>query len=369
MPHAYPPPMDETRAAIQDLGLIGVASQHLTSEIAMHLPFEELGPFKDALKVFFSRAAWTPADEARLSKLVTAHVTEGMWEHDLGEGITLTHGIVDGTYLLRVEGAAEPTESIFDRIFDGPVVPESTPHPRKVKFQIGGEPAPGVWHRRGEPIEDDRVVSLLIDDDITDVMVAGDFVTVGLASRSTWEERLDAVLERVTELFWDGQESHGPVRTRDELLEEAGRLSVQEVRPEDLHLMDPNRQEHRALLIAALGADDPRHRRAAVATLALAGDDDVAMAAVITGYREDSRIVRRAAIDAAADLEKEKYRPLFEEAIFDRDAWIRWRAVRAISDIGVGSSEEQIVLATADEDFQVRFEANAIWQRHEGDSP
>ncbi len=357
--------MDSTRAAIHDLGLIGVASQHLTTEIAMHLPFEDLAPFKDALKVFFSRAKWTPADEARLSSLVTAHVAEGMWEHDLGEGITLTHGIVDGTYLLRVEGGAKPVESIFDRIFDGPVIPESTPHPRKVKFQIGGEPRPGVWHRRGEPVDDDRVVSLLIDEDITDVMVAGDFVTVGLAARSTWEERLDAVLERVTELFWDGKESHGPVRTRDELLEEAGRLSVQEVRAEDLHLMDPNRQEHRALLIAALGADDPRHRRAAVATLALAGDDDVAMAAVITGYREKSRIVRRTAVDAAADLEKEAYRPLFEEAIFDGDAWIRWRAVRAISDIGVDPSEEQIILATADEDFQVRFEANAVWQRHE----
>jgi len=130
--------------------------------------------------------------------------------------------------------------------------------------------------------------------------------------------------------------------------------------------MDPDRPEHRALLISALGADDARHRRAAVTTLALSGDTDVARAAVVTGFREDSRIVRRAALDAAGDLEDEAYRPLFEEAIFDGDAWIRWRAVRAISDIGIGSSEEQIILATADADFQVRFEANAVWRRHEG---
>ncbi len=358
--------MDTTRAAIGNLGLIGIASQHLTTEIAMLLPFEALGPFKDALKQFFSRAKWTLADEARLSALVTAHVSEGMWEHDLGHGITLTHGIVDGTYLIRVAGGQESKESVFDRVFDGPVIPEPTPHPRKVKFQIGGKPAPGQWHRRGEAVDDERVISLFVDDDVTDIMVAGDFVTIGLTGRSTWEDRLDSLLERVTELFWDGQASLTPARTRDELLEEAGRLSINEVRPEDLHLMDPDRPEHRALLITALEAEDSRHRRAAVATLTLSSDSDVAKAAVVTGYRDDSRIVKRAAIDAAGDLEDAAFRSLFEEALFDGDAWIRWRAVRAISDIGIGPSEEQLILATADENFQVRFEANAAWRRNVG---
>jgi hypothetical protein len=354
--------MDDTRAAIEQLGLIGEASQHLTTEIAMHLPFEELGPFKDALKQYFSRAAWTPADEARLSALVTAHVPEGMWEHDLGSGISLTHGIVEGMYLIRVEGGSAPTASVFDRAFAGPVIPEATPHPRKVKFQVGGDPAPGAWYRRGEAIDDDRVIAIFADDDITDVMVAGDFVTIGISGRSSWEERLDPLLERVTELFWDGQTTTRPERTRDELLEEAGRLSISEVRPEDLHLMDPDRQDHRALLIAALDADDPRHRRAAVATLALSAEIEVAQAAVVTGYREESRVVRRTALDAAADLENDVFRPLFEEAVFDRDPWIRWRAVRAIADIGAAPSEEQIILATADEDFQVRLEANTVWR-------
>jgi hypothetical protein len=281
----------------------------------------------------------------------------------------MTHGIVDGgTYVIRVEGGPTPTDTVFDRVFAGPVIPEPTPHPRKVKFTVGGEPAPGVWFRRGEQPDDERVVSLMLDDDITDVMVAGDFVTVGLAGRASWEVRLDSILDRVTELFWAGASTHEPARTRDELLDEAGRLSVAEVRPEDLHLMDPDRSEHRALLIAALDADDPRHRRAAVATLALSGDAAVAKAAIVTGYREDSRAVRRTAVDAAADLESEAFRPLFEEAIFDRDPWIRWRAVRAIGDIGVNSSEDMFVLATADEDFQVRFEATAIWRAHSGAS-
>jgi len=131
--------------------------------------------------------------------------------------------------------------------------------------------------------------------------------------------------------------------------------------------MDPDRDDHRALLITALDSEDSRHRRAAVATLALSGDADVAAAAVITGYREDARTVRRTAVDAAGDREDERFRPLFEEAVFDRDPWIRWRAVRALYDIGAAPSLDQIVLATADEDFQVRFEAAAIWRKVEGD--
>lgn len=358
--------MDELRRAVEQRGLIAEASRHLTAEIAMHLPFEALGEFKNALKRFFSGAPWTPADEARLSALVTEHVTEGMWEHALDDEITLQHGIIDGMYLIRLEGDVESTASVFDRAFSGPVRPEATPHPRKVMFHVGGTRAPGVWHRRGEPMDDERVITLFEQGDVTDVMVAGDFVTVGITASSSWEDRLEPILDLVTELFWTGEEHLTASLTRDELLEEAGRLSVAEVRPEDLHLMDPDRPEHRALLVAALDAEDSRRRRAAVATLALSGDGDVAAAAVVTGYREEARTVRRTAIDAAADREDEAFRPLFEEAIFDRDPWIRWRAVRALDDIGAEPSQEKIVLATADEDFQVRFEATTIWRRLEG---
>ena len=87
--------------------------------------------------------------------------------------------------------------------------------------------------------------------------------------------------------------------------------------------------------------------------------------ALLTEY--ENRNVVRNFLDAAADREDDMFRPLFEEAIFDSDPWIRWRAVRAISDIGIDPSEEQIILATADEDFQVRFEANTVWRRSQGE--
>jgi hypothetical protein len=231
-----------------------------------------------------------------------------------------------------------------------------------VKFDLGGEPAPGVWHRRGEDIDDPRVLALMEDLDVTDVMVAGDFVTIGLMASATWEARLDDILTRVTDLFWTGAAARTPERTREELLDEAGRVAVTPTRPEDLHLMAPDLPQHRELLVAALGSEDARTRRAAVVTLALSADGAVSRAALITGYRDASRLVRRAAVDSAADLSDDAFRPLFEEALFDSDSWIRWRAVRAIAEIGVGPSRDVLALAAADEDFRVRFEAAAAFR-------
>lgn len=353
---------DASRAAVADEGLVAVASEHLTAEVAVHLPFDVLGSFKGALKRFFSREPWNEEDARALSDLVSPHLDDGWWEHDLGAGLRLKHGVVDGAYRIEVTGSRDTKPSIFDRVFSGPVIPEQTPHPRKVMFHVGGDPAPGVWHRRGEEVEDNRVAALMKDPDITDVMVAGDFVTVGLGREAKWEDRLDEVLAQVTELFWSGRAASAPVRTRDELLDEAGRLRPRPARTEHLHLMDPNADAEREILVAALGSEDARRRRAAVVTLALSGDSAVATAAVVTGYSDASRIVRRAAVDAAGDLEDGAYRALFEKALFDEDPWIRWRAVRAIGDIGPEPSRDQLVLAAVDEDFRVRFEAASTLQ-------
>jgi hypothetical protein len=352
----------EPRTEVAAHDLVGVASSHLTTEVAVHLPFDVLVAFKNALKRFFSAQPWDEEQSDRLSRMITPHLAAGWWEHDLGHGLTLSHGIRDGRYTLAVTGSAESPASVFERVFSGPVIPEQTPHPRKVKFAVGGAPAPGVWHRRGEELDDPRVAALMEDLDVTDVMVAGDFVTVGLMASASWEDRLDAILARVTELFWTGAAAHAPVRTREELLDEAGHLATTPTRPEDLHLMDPDRPDDREVLTAALGAADPRRRRAAVVTLALSAEPAVTRAAVVTGYRDDSRIVRRAAVDAAADLADDAFRPLFEEALFDADPWIRWRSVRAIADIGVAPSRDLIALAAADEDFRVRFEAAAAFR-------
>ncbi|MCB2223187.1 MAG: HEAT repeat domain-containing protein [Actinobacteria bacterium] len=364
-----PDDLDLARAAVARLGLVGDASSHLTSEVAMHLPFEALTPYKQAVKRFFSTEDWADADADALAGLVTPHVDGGWHEHDLGRGIRIGHGIRDGRYVLWATGGPPPEPTVFDRAFSGPVRPIQTPHPRKVKFAIGGEPAPGRWYRRGEEdVDDPRVAAVLEDDSVTDVMVAGDFVTVGLGRGESWEDRLEGMLARITELFWDPDRATpaDDARTREELVQEGLGTRITGVRPEDLHLLDPDDGTHREALITALGAADPRARRAAVATLSMSADEAVATAALLTGYSDTALMVRRTAVDAAADLEDDEYRPLFEAALRDPDPWTRWRAVRAIAELGVEASREPMMFATLDDDFRVRFEAIAALREIEG---
>jgi len=350
------------------LDLVSDASEHLTAEVAMRLPYEALTPFKAALKQFFSTEDWTASDDDTLTALVTPHLAEGWFEHALGSGILLGHGIRDGRYVIWATGGPELKPTIFDRAFAGPVRPVQTPHPRKVKFTVGGGPAPGRWYRQGEDIEDPAAAAMLEDETVTDVMVAGDFVTIGLHRSESWEKRLDDVLARVTELFWDDNRpaEATPDRTREELMHEGMSTRITGARPEDLHLLDPDNPIHREVLVQALGSDDPRARRAAVATLSVSADRPVATAALLTGYHDGATMVRRTAIDAAADLEDDEYRPLFEAAIGDPDPWTRWRAVRAIAELGTEASREPLMFAAVDEDFRVRFEAIAALREIEG---
>ena len=357
-----PADLDATRAAIAARDLVATASGYLTADIAMQLPFESLAPFKNLLKQFFSTTPWLDSDAAALNAVVSGHIEPDWWDHDLGGGVTLAHGIRDGEYRLWVSGATADAVSIFDRAFDGPVVPEATPHPRKVKFSFGGNPSPGLWHRRGdpEPPEDERVERLLREPSITDVMVAGDFVTIGLAAKASWEQRLEPLLALVTELFaGDEADAVPPDRTREELIQEAGHLHLASA-DADLHLLDPNDSAHGARLIEALDADDARIRRIAVALLAEADDPAIRHSALERGYGDRSRLVRRTAVDAGADAADPSLRTFLETALVADDSWIRWRAVKALSDIGITDSQSRIEALADDPEFRVRFEVERV---------
>jgi hypothetical protein len=359
-----PDDLDATRAAIATKELVATASGYLTGDVALSLPFEALGPFKNLLLRFFSAEPWGEDDAAALADLVTPHLKGGWWEHDLGGGIALTHGVAEDRYVLWVSGASAPGPSIFNRVFDGPVVPEATPHPRKVKFVTGGHPAPGVWYRRTDPDppDDPGVKRLFAEPDVTDVMVAGDFVTIGIGARWSWERRLEPLLALVTELYSRAEEAVAPVRTRDQLLTEA---SARADRSEELHLLDPDDAGHRDRLTTALADEDARIRRVAVAVLADSSDEAVRVMAVDRGAEDPSRIVRRTAVDAAADLADENLRVFFEDRLADEDHWIRWKAVRSIGDLGVGSSRPAITDLVDDPDFQVRFEVARVLRESE----
>lgn len=360
-PHGPPQDLDASRIAVAAYGLVADASAHLTTEVAMHLPFDDLGTFKTLLKRFFSTQPWRSEDVTALDRLVAPHVVSGWWEHDLGENLRLTHGLADGHYRLYATGGGveKSTPSVFDRVFAGPVIPEPTPHPRKVRFITGGEPAPGVWYRRDDPqpSPDPRVVALLADTDLADVMVAGDFVTIGLAPGASWEHRLDSILERVTTLFPVAERAPEGM-TRDEMIGEGGRS--QTVSPAELHLLDPDRPEHRARLWAAMANPASEVRRVAVAVLAESAEAEVRQNAVAAGWRDRSAVVRRTAIDAAAGTADPGLRPLLERALSAKDAWVRWKAVRALGELGLGMSRDAVAEMQEDPDFQVRFEVARV---------
>ena len=357
--HQVPADLDDARRRVAAAELVGVASNHLTTDLYSNLEFSDLVAVKTLLKKFFSAQPWSEDDADRLDMFLRRNVEEqaGWFEHDLGTGLRLIHGFDEGTYRLWATGGSDGEASIFDRVFSGPVQPEATPNPRHVRFVIGGTPAPGTWFRRGDELIDDRVAALFDDPDITDVLVAGDFVAVGLRRAAMWKERLDDLVQRVTDLFWTPErvvaDLDGP--TRDELVsgQTAGAL----------HLLDPDDPKSRATLEAALGSDDARERRMAVATLGQSLDEGLAMATLRSSYSDASRIVRRTVVDVAVDLETEQARDLLEQALGDEDDWIRWKAVKGISELGLGGSSAAVAALAADPDFQVRFEVAAALRR------
>ena len=359
---SLPDDLEATRRTIVARELVATASAYLTADIAMDIPFEALVPFKAHLRRFFSIETWTDDDATALSDTVAPHIRPGWWEHDLGGGVTLAYGIREGRFELWTGGAGTMAPSIFDRVFDGPVVPEATPHPRKVKFTTGGTAAPGVWYRRSDrgKNDDPRVERLFAEPDVTDVMVAGDFITIGIGARSSWENRLEPLLALVIELFADSDARHRqPERTREQLMAEAGRPGGAS-RPEELHLLDPDAEPDRQRLKHAIEDHDPRIRRLAVAVLLDSNDAATRQEAVTRGMADPSRLVRRTAVDAAADNEDERFRPFFEQLLSDDDSWIRWKAVRSLGDLGLKTSRRLVERLDSDPDFQVRFETAKV---------
>lgn len=350
-----PPELDDARRRIAAAELVGDASNHLTVDLYFNLEFSDLVAVKNLLKRFFSAQPWSEENADKLSRLLVRNVAEpvGWFEHDLGSGLALLHGFDEGTYRLWASGGSDEEASIFDRVFSGPVQPEATPNPRHVRFVIGGTPAPGVWYRRGDEVDSPGVAELLKDTDITDVLVGGDFVAIGLRRAARWKDRLDDLVVKVTELFWSaGREmrlADGP--TRDQLV--GGRSSG------ELHLLNPDDQRSRKTLLTALASEDARHRRIAVATLGLSTDRELALETLTGALTDASGLVRRTVVDVAVDLEDEAARPLLALALSDTDAWIRWKAVKGLAGLGLGQNRAAVEALSTDADFQVRFEVAA----------
>ena len=113
-----------------------------------------------------------------------------------------------------------------------------------------------------------------------------------------------------------------------------------------------------AVVREAAAGPDPSRRQVAASLLREADEGGAAedWARLAT---DKVRSVRRATVDAVVDVGRQELRPLLEAALADSDAWIRWKALRGLAELGPQPSRDAIAARADDPDFRVRLEAAA----------
>lgn len=362
--------------------LAAAAFGHLT-EAFTDLPFEALGPTKTLLKRFFSPAPWDPEDDAALATTVGAG--EGWWERPLDGDLTLVFGWDARGFGVEVRGGAadrgpevsvtaDATADPLAGDFDGPVLPEATPSPRTIRFAVGRPLTGGDshWFPSRTSATDTRAARLFRQfEEVTGVLVGPDFVAVMLARPADWERLLRPVLAVVTEEFSDPGDERATGRTvaaggpagagvgagaggqagdgrRRNRLEQAWRElgSLRPAEPADL-----------AVVVAAASDEADHYRRQVAANLLREADPAVAAAEWSRLVADPVGAVRRATVDALVDAGRQELRPLLESALADSNAWVRWKALRGLVELGPAASREAIEARADDPDFRVRLEA------------
>jgi hypothetical protein len=255
--------------------------------------------------------------------------------------------------------------------FDGVVVPEATPSPRTIRFatpplHTGPSRVYGSATASGD--DDPRVARLFgAFDDVTNVLVGPDFVAVTIARPNRWSTLLGSMLRVVTEEF-TGRGAHEaskptpPTRTsaRTGSQEQDARAPRRLGRAwSELGALRADRPDQLERILAAANDAEPARRQVAAALLA-----DAPPEAAIRAWEgllgDASRAVRRNVVDALAGTGRQELRPLLEEALDDVDAWIRWKALRGIAELGPESSRAAVEARGADPDFRVRLEAAQV---------
>ena len=108
---------------------------------------------------------------------------------------------------------------------------------------------------------------------------------------------------------------------------------------------------------AAAGSDPSR--RQVAASLLREAEEGAAAEDWSRLATDKVRSVRRATVDAVVDVGRQELRPLLEAALADSDAWIRWKALRGLAELGPQPSRDAIAARADDPDFRVRLEAAA----------
>jgi hypothetical protein len=343
---------DDVRREVAARRLTPDAVAHLTRDALGRVDFERLAPLKRLLKQFFSDAPWTTKEDAALAEIVGPG--EGWWRHELGADIDFEYGWRDGSFTLDLSRS-----SSLDATFDGAVIPEATPNPRTIRFVTGPiHDGPSRWYESAAAVDDARVAAIFAAfDDVDNVLVGPEFVAVGLRRPDRWETVLGEMLRLVEAQFTGAvapsdpdappQPSRAdsaaarPRATKGTAVEQAWR---------ELGTADEER------IRVALSSEEIAARQVAARRVG-DFDPDVAHAAWEQLLDDQSRSVRRAAVDAMVDAERETLRPLLERALLDPDAWIRWKALVGLVALGSEPSRASVTPLANDTDFRVRLEA------------
>jgi len=360
---------------VAERNLAAAAFGHLTDAFSA-LPFEALGPVKTLLKRFLSTEPWGPEDDAALSTAVGAG--KGSWERALDDDLRLVFGWDAHGFgvEVRATGEARGAPAGADPLaadFDGPVVPEATPSPRTIRFAVGPPLSDGAsrWFPSSADATDPRAARLFEQfDEVTGVLIGPDFVAVMLRRPADWERLLRPVLTAVTEEFsapgdepaarrsgpGGGPAGAGRTAGHAALTNESARRTRLDQAWRDLGPLRPAKAADRAVVVAA-AADPDQYRRQVAANLLGEADDETADAVWSRLIVDPAGAVRRATVDAMVDAGRQSLRPLLESALTDPVAWVRWKAVRGLVELGPGPSREAIAARSDDADFRVRLEA------------
>jgi hypothetical protein len=372
------PELDAARAQVVEHDLTAQAVGQLT-DVVSGLSLETLAPVKRLLKRFFSTEAWTDHDDEALAEAIGPTVSRG--HHELEPGLALVWGCEDDRFRLRVESDTPDAPLADDdsandnrdlaQTFDGVVVPEATPSPRTIRFAtppLHAGPSRAYDSAAGTRDNDPHVARLFAAfDDITHVLVGPDFVAVTIARPNRWPTLLGPMLRVITEEFTSADAADTPepassTRTaaRTDPQESDARAPRRLERAwNELGALRADRPDQLERVLTAASDAEPARRQVAAALLADA-PPEIAKRAWEGLLGDPSRAVRRSVVDALAATGREDLRPRLEEALDDVDAWIRWKALRGIAELGPAPSRAAVEARVADEDFRVRLEATRV---------
>jgi hypothetical protein len=353
---------DDARVQVARRGLSATAVERVARTSFGRMPITLVDRARSQLRAFFSEDPWTVEDDAALSAIVGPGA--GWSVEELAPGVRVAFGWRGGAF--KVDAAVdadaasanttgesdEPVAAIpahertLGDTFEDNLIIEEGRGPETLRFSTG----PGSTRSLGRFTREEQgelagVAALFREfEDIDEIRLDNAYVTITITDTALWSELLLEVFDAVIENFMP-RALPAPDRQYERAIAELGPLDATSSR--DL-----------ARLLDAVTSPNASFRQLAVAKLEEA-DPLVVQKPWGHALGDSSRAVRRAAIRAAAHNARPESRLLFERALVDKDACVRYYAVRGLAQVGVGRAVESVEKRRRDDDLRVRMAAIA----------